>query len=133
MDTENKSKTARVSRPHRTQIEMQFLSLDQLLAAEHRARSVWAFVSSLDLQPFYRDIQVTEDSPGRPAIAPEVLVALWLQAPLDGIGRARELNRRCEHEIPYLWLLGGVRVNYHTMSDFRVQHRERQERLLEDT
>ena len=133
MNTENNSKTARVSRPHRTQIEMQFLSLDQLLAADHRARSVWAFVSSLDLQPFYRDIQVTEDSPGRPAIAPEVLVALWLQATLDGIGSARELNRRCEHEIPYLWLLGGVRVNYHTLSDFRVQHGERLERLLVDT
>jgi transposase len=112
---------------------MQFLSLDQLLGADHRARSVWAFVSSLDLEPFYRDIQVTDNSPGRSAIAPEILAALWLLATLDGIGSARELDRRCEREIPYLWLLGGVKVNYHTLSDFRVQHGERLERLLVDT
>lgn len=133
MNTENNSKTARVSRPHRVQVEMQFLSLDQLLASDHRARSVWAFVSSLDLEPFYRDIQVTDNTPGRSAIAPEVLVALWLLATLDGIGSARELDRRCEHEIPYRWLLGGVTVNHHTLSDFRVAHGERLERLLVDT
>jgi hypothetical protein len=33
---------------------MQLFSLDQLLPAEHRARSVWAFVQALDLEPFYQ-------------------------------------------------------------------------------
>lgn len=133
MKTENTSDTARVNRPHRTQIEMQFLSLEQMLPPDHRARDVWAFVSSLDLEPFYCDIEVTDDSPGRPAIAPEILVALWLLATLDGIGSARELDRRCETDIPYLWILGTVRVNYHTLSDFRVKHAERLERLLTNT
>lgn len=133
MKSKNTSKTARVSRPHRTQIEMQLFSLEQMLPGDHRARSVWAFVVCLDLEPFYRDIEVTDDSAGRPAIAPEILVALWLLATLDGIGSARELDRRCETDIPYLWLLGGVQVNYHTLSDFRVQHGERLERLLVDT
>lgn len=111
---------------------MHFYSLDQLLADDHRARQVWAFVASLDLEPFYGDIEVTRHTPGRTAISPEVLVALWLLATLDGIGSARELARRCETDIPYLWMLGGVRVNYHTLSDFRVQHGERFERLLVD-
>jgi transposase len=133
MKTENTSKTARVSRPHRTQVEMQLLSLDQLLPADHRARVVWAFVSSLDLEPFYQDIEVADNTPGRPAIAPEILIGLWLLATLDGIGSARELDRRCETDVPYLWVLGGVRVNYHTLSDFRVQHGDRLERLLVDT
>jgi transposase len=133
MNTENTSKTARVNRPHRTQVEMQLLSLDQLLPADHRARTVWAFVMSLNLERFYRDIEVADNVPGRTAIAPEVLVALWLQATLDGIGSARELARRCESDIPYLWMLGGVRVNYHTLSDFRVQHGEQLEHLLVDT
>jgi len=112
---------------------MQLLSLDQLLPADHRARLVWMYVSSLNLDSFYRDIEVTYDQPGRTAIAPEVLVALWLMATLDGIGSARELARRCESDMPYLWLLGGVRVNHHTLSDFRVQHGERLEHILVDT
>lgn len=65
---------------------MHLYSLDQLLAADHRARLVWAFVTSLDLEPFYGDIEVTRHVPGRTAIAPEVLLALWLMATLDGIG-----------------------------------------------
>ncbi len=133
MNIQRTSKSARVSRPHRTQIEMQLLSLDQMLPADHRARSVWAFVNSLDLEPFYVDIEVTDHSPGRTAIAPEILVALWLLATLDGIGGARELARRCETDIPYLWMLGTVGVNHHTLSDFRVLHGERLERLLVDT
>ena len=133
MNIQHTSRSARVSRPHRTQIEMQLLSLDQMLPADHRARSVWAFVNSLNLEPFYLDIEVTDHSPGRTATAPEILVALWLLATLDGIGSARELARRCETDIPYLWMLGTVGMNYHTLSDFRVLHGERLERLLVDT
>jgi transposase len=112
---------------------MQLFSLDQMLPADHRARQVWAFVQVLNLEPFYRDIAVTDHVAGRTAIAPEILVALWLLATLDGIGSARELDRRCQTDIPYLWILGTVRVNYHTLSDFRTQHGPRLERLLVDT
>ena len=134
MSTKNTSATARVSRPHRDQVEMQFFAIDQLLPSDHRVRVVWAFVKSLNLEPFYENIQVTDSQAGRTAIAPEVLVALWLQATLDGIGSARELARRCcESDIAYLWILGGVTVNYHTLSDFRVAQGEFLERLLTDT
>jgi len=112
---------------------MQLYSLDQLLPADHRARIVWAFVQSLDLEPFYEKIEVTDNTAGRSAIAPEILVALWLQATLDGVGSARELGRRCKTDIPYLWILGTVSVNYHTLSDFRVAHGEFLEQLLVDT
>jgi transposase len=133
MKTKNSFQTARVNRPHRTQVEMQLFSLDQMLPADHRARQVWAFVQALDLEPFYQDIEVTDDVAGRTAIAPEILVALWLLATLDGIGSARALDRRCTTDMPYLWILGTVRVNYHTLSDFRVLHGQRLERLLVDT
>jgi transposase len=112
---------------------MQFFSLEQLLPDDHRARTVWAFVQSLDLEPLYESIEVTGSTAGRSAIAPEILVALWLQATLDGIGSARELDRRCKTDIPYLWILGTVSVNYHTLSDFRVHNGEFLEQLLVDT
>ena len=133
MNTKNSSATARVDRPHRLQVEMQFFSLDQLLPVDHRARVVWTFVESLDLEPLYEKIEVSASTAGRSAIAPEVMVALWLQATLDGIGSARELDRRCKTDIPYLWIQGNVSVNYHTLSDFRVDHGEFLERLLVDT
>ncbi len=133
MNTKNNSASARVERPHRTQVEMQFFALDQLLSPDHRVRVVWAFVQSLNLDPLYEEIRVTDSLAGRSAIAPEILVALWLQATLDGIGSARELGRRCQTDIVYLWILGGVTVNYHTLSDFRVRHGAFLERLLTDS
>lgn len=133
MNTKNTSATARVARPHRTQVEMQFFALDQLLSPEHRVRIVWAFVQSLNLEPLYEEIRVSDSQAGRSAIAPEILVALWLQATLDGIGSARELSRRCETDIVYLWILGGVTINYHTLSDFRVCHGSFLERVLTDS
>lgn len=133
MNTPNTSQTARVRRPERSQVQMLMYSWNQVLPQDHQARSVWNFVKSLNLEAFYAQIDVSHDSPGRPAIAPEILVALWLLATLDGIGSARELDRRCQTDIPYLWLLGDVKVNHHTLSDFRVQHAERLERLLVDT
>lgn len=124
---------ARVSRPERTQVEMQLLCLDEMLAQDHRARIVWQFVKSWDLEAFYVSIQVSDTQAGRSAIAPEVLLGLWLLATLDGISSARELDRRCGTDIPYRWMCGHVSVNYHTLSDFRVQHGQNLDQILTDT
>lgn len=92
---------------------------------------MWAFVRSLELEElYYAAIDVSGSTAGRPAIATEVLVGLWLLATLDGIGSAREMDRRCETDIPYMWLRGHVAVNYHTLSDFRGGQAAFLERLL---
>lgn len=115
----NNYRSARVRRPERTQVEMQLFALDELLDADHQARLVWAYVSSLGLADFYSTIEISATQAGRTAIAPEVLLALWLLATIEGISSARELERRTERDIAYRWICGGVSVNYHTLSDFR--------------
>jgi len=126
-------RNARVNRPEREQVEMQLLSLEQMLPKDHRCRIVWRFVESLELEAFYAEIRATDSHTGRSAIAPEILLALWLQATLDGISSARELGRRCTTDMPYLWLCGGVSVNYHTLSDFRVAHGDKLDQILTTT
>jgi transposase len=123
----------RVQRPERAQVEMQFLALDQMLPKDHRVRLVWEFVDSLDLREFYAHYRAVSDGPGRPPIGVEVLLALWLYATIEGISSARELARRCETDIVYRWLCGNIGVNYHTLSDFRVEHGECLDKLLTDT
>ena len=106
----------------RNQVELLMTDLDSLMAAEHQVRIVWAFVEKQDLSALYELIAARGSSPGRRAIDPRILMALWLNATLDGVGSARELDRRCTEDIGYRWLCGGVSVNYHTLSDFRVAH-----------
>lgn len=129
----SQSSTARVNQPERRQMEMRFHSLDQMLYKDHQARVVWRFVQSLDLSPLYEGIEVSSTQAGRTATNPDVLLSLWLLATLESIGSARELARRCERDIPYMWICGGVGINYHTLGDFRVQHGDLLEKLLVDT
>lgn len=124
---------ARVKRPQRNQISFRAASLDQLIPRDHRVRSVWAYVDSLDLEPLDRKIQAVEGGAGRDAVDPKILMALWMFATLEGISSARHLDRLCARDLAYMWLCGEVGVNYHLLSDFRVAHGEFLEELLTDT
>jgi hypothetical protein len=55
---------------------------------------------------------------------------LWLYATIDGVGSAREVDRLCYAHDAYRWLRGGVSVNYHTLSTFRVAHQAALDDLL---
>jgi transposase len=112
----------RLLRPERHQLGWQPVDIDGLIPSDHRARAVWAYVEELDLSAFEREILAVEGRAGHPAIDPRILVALWLYATLEGVGSARALERLCEEHHAYRWLCGGVGVNHHTLSDFRVHH-----------
>jgi transposase len=112
----------RIQVAQRDQLELQVCDLDALLAPDHAARIVWAFVEALDLGPLYGAIRAIEGHAGRPAIDPKILVALWLYATVDGVGSARELDRLCTRDAPYRWLAGGVGLNHHTLAEFRTAH-----------
>ncbi len=58
-------------------MEMQLFSLGQMLPADHRARQVWGFVQALDLEPFYRDIEVTDREAGRTVSCLRALEKIW--------------------------------------------------------
>ena len=124
---------ARTKRPERTQVEMQFLSLDQWLDVDHRVRIVWQYVASLDLTELYEPIKATAGNVGRDAIDPRILFALWLFATLEGVTSARKLDELTRRDIAYMWICGGVSVNYHRLSDFRVAHGALLERILTDS
>jgi transposase len=120
----------RVETANRQQVELYPCDLEELLPQGHAARLVWRFVEGLDLTRFYATIRAREGRAGRAPIDPKILVALWLYATIDGIGSARELDRLCARHDAYRWLRGGVSVNYHTLSDFRVQHQAALDELL---
>jgi transposase len=120
----------RLSKGERNQVGLIVASLDELLAADHRARIVWAMVELMNLSGFYQKVNAIEGEAGRPAIDPRLLVGVWLYATLEGIGSARELARLCEEHLAYRWLMGDLRVNYHTLADFRVDHEQELDDLL---
>ena len=112
----------RLRTANRKQVELRAMDLEGLLPPDHQARMVWDYVEGLDLSPLYDAIDAVEGGPGHAATDPKILMALWLYATLDGVGAARAVDRMTREHDAYRWICGGVSVNYHTLSDFRVGH-----------
>ena len=122
----------RVLRPNRAQVELRACDLESLLAEDHRARLVWGYVERQDLSKLLDAIKARGAAPGRRAIDPRILFALWLYATLDGVGSGREVTRLCREHDAYRWICGGVPINYHAVNDFRVANSELLDELLSD-
>ncbi len=120
----------RMREPQRDQIELRAVDIESLIGQDHPVRVIWACVEGLDLSELENRIKARGDRPGHPATSPRLLLALWLYANSDGVGSARALERLCNSHDVYRWLCGGVSVNYHTLSDFRVGCADLLDRLL---
>lgn len=106
----------------RHQIEMIVASLDEMIPDDHPVKAVWAYVDNLDLSKALIKIESYEGCPGRSAIDPKILVALWLYATAEGIGSARTLARYTREHVAFKWICGNVEIERRTISDFRVKH-----------
>lgn len=112
----------RVNKPDRSQVDLNPKVIDALIPDDHPARLVWELVQGLDFTPLYARIKAVEGHPGRPAIDPPILAALWTYATSEGVSSAHQLEELCHHHDAFKWLRGGVAVNYHTLSDFHTDH-----------
>jgi transposase len=120
----------RLRRPDRQQRVVQPRRFDELVPEDHPVRAVWALVLRWDLTRFLQGIRARGERPGRAATDPQLLIALWLYATIEGMGCGRQLARLCIESDPYKWLCGGVSLNDHTLNDFRVDHEEALDDLL---
>jgi transposase len=128
--TPDREPPPRLRRPDRQQLLVRPLTVDQLIPEDHPARALWELVQRWDLTLFLRRIRARGARPGRSATDPQLLIALWLYATIEGVGCGRRLARLCIESDPYKWLRGGVSLNYHTLNDFRVGHEEALDDLL---
>lgn len=130
---EKQEQPARIVEANRLQMRLVPVDLEGLLPEDHQARAVWSFVERLDLSDFHDRIRAREGSAGRPATDPRILLALWIEATLDGVGAAREIERLCQYHLAYQWICGGVHVNHHSLSDFRNLSADQFKELLTQT
>src|ERR1700728_5165007 len=112
----------RLRKPDRVQVTMRVECDDDLIPEGHSARTIWSVIEKLDLRAFHEPIKARDGVCGRDATDPRLLASLWLYAATRGVGSARELARLCVESRPYRWLCGGVTLNHHSLSDFRVGH-----------
>ena len=99
------------------------IDIEKLIEEEHPARGIWAMVNRLDLSRLEAKIKAVEGKAGQSSLDPRLLMALWIYGYSEGVSSARELSRMCDYEPGCQWLTAMQPVNYHTLSDFRVEHK----------
>ena len=106
----------RLREPDRKQIDIcKPLDYDKLIECRASgARHLAGIEQGLDLSRFCAPIRARENSPGRAATDPRLLLALWLYGLSEGVNSAREMERLSTEHAAYRWLCGGVSINYHT-------------------
>jgi len=121
-EDESAAKQARFVYVNRQQLVMRTIDVEQLIEADHPARAIWEFLGRVDLRRFSVGVQAYEGERGRAAYDPQLLVSLWVYSYSRGVTAGREIARLCETDPAYQWLTGMKVVNYHSLTDFRVQH-----------
>jgi transposase len=115
---------------NRLQTMMATIYIEELIAADHKARAVWHLVEKMDLSLFSEALRTTTGCAGRSAWDPHLLVSVWVYAYSEGISSAREIERLMEWEPGLQWLGGMKKINHHTLSDFRVEHKQALDELF---
>src|SRR5208283_613031 len=112
----------RLREPNRRQLILQPVDYETLIGAEHPARAIWRVLEGLELSRFCAPIKARENTAGRDATDPRMLLGLWLYGLSEGVNSAREIARLSTEHAAYRWICGGVSINHHTLSDFRRGH-----------
>ncbi|MBI5144196.1 MAG: IS1182 family transposase [Candidatus Omnitrophica bacterium] len=115
---------------NRDQLLFRTVKIDKLIDEKHPARAIWEFTGRLDITSFYEKIEAVEGVAGRKATDPRLLISLWIYALSQGTGSARKIAELCEYHPAFQWLAGTEEINHHTISDFRVDHKEALEKLF---
>ena len=122
----------RTSEPQRAQGVIRFEIPEETLPSDHRARLLWGIVSQLDLSSFLSDAKSFEGHQGRDQTSVRMLLTLWLYAIGEGIGSAREIERRLGSDPAFQWIVGDKRVGRTTLNEFRVSHPKVLEKVFTD-
>lgn len=119
-----KAPAKRLKQIDRSQVCWGAIDVEKLIEPDHPARGIWAMVMQLDLKKLEDKIRSVDGRAGQSSYDPRMLMALWIYSYSEGIGSARELSRMCEYEPGCQWLTAKAEVNYHTLADFRGQHKK---------
>ena len=122
----------RILEPDHQQISIRFDDPEKVLAEDHLARVLFLIIGRLDLSAFVRKAKAVEGRAGRPLLSVQMKLALWLYAISQGIGSAREIERRTKSDDAFAWLTRGLSVSHDTLSEFLTGHGDALRKLMAD-
>ena len=118
----------------REQVWLMPPSLDEVLADDHPARLVAAFVDSLTAAEWAElGVDLGGQALGAPAYHPRALLGIWLYGFMTGVRSARRLETAGREQLALQWLSGYQQPDHNTLWRFYQAHRNQLRGLLRHT
>ena len=105
--------------PSRDQMSFEVRRIDDFVRPEAFVRLFDAIMDACDYSVF----DAYYPGGGRPAFPPKLLCKLLVYAHCVSVRSAREVSRRLESDLNFMWLAHGLAVDHETLSDFRRRFR----------
>lgn len=103
--------------------QLQFLSLEQLVAEDSWARVIDLFVDVLPLKELgFKHAELKKE--GRPPYDPSTLLKLYLYGYKHSIRSSRKLEQSCRVNVELWWLLKGLTPSFRSIAYFRKENAE---------
>jgi len=95
--------------------------IDDYVSVEEPVRAYEAFVDALDFQELGLPLMPRGNAD---EYYPKAMLKLFIYGYAYGIRSSRKLERACQHNLSFMWLMGGLKPDYRTIARFRQQHKE---------
>ncbi len=98
------------------------------VGVEDPVRVYDAFVENLDFQEM--GLPIHTKKAGAREYHPKVMLKLLVYGYSYGIRSSRKLERACNHNVSFMWLVSGVQPDYRTIARFRRENKEAIKKVL---
>jgi len=96
-------------------------SIDEYISPEAPVRAYDAFVDALDFDKL--GIQIEPDKVGCPQYDPKTMLKLLVYGYSYGVRSSRKLEREVNYNLSFIWLVGGLKPDFKTISEFRSNNK----------
>jgi transposase len=117
---------------NREQIELLPTCIEDYVGQDDPVRAYDAFVDALDLKDL--GIEEDPDQVGNSEYDPRTMLKLFVYGYSYGNDRSsRKLERALHHNVSFMWLMGGLKPDFKTISNFRKDNKESLGKVLKQS
>jgi len=106
----------------REQITLFPQSIDEYIGEEHPVRAYDTFIEVLN--PHEIDLEIDPHKVGNSAYDPQTMLKLLVYGYSYGIKGSRKLERAVHENLAFIWLMGGLKPDHKTISEFRKNNKK---------
>jgi transposase/ribosomal protein L18 len=116
-----KERTMAYKSGSREQITLFPQSIDEYIGEEHPVRAYDTFIEVLN--PHEIDLEIDPHKVGNSAYDPKAMLKLIVYGCSYGIKSSRKLERAVHENLAFIWLMGGLKPDHKTISEFRKDNK----------